>query len=483
MTSTSSGFVINGKRIICNAHGITDQVFIRVRKHGDATKYLARMVAAGHDCDLALLQVHDERFWKGMKPLSFGKIPSLQASVVVVGYPKGGDNISVTKGVVSRVVCGTYSHSNQVLLTIQIDAAINPGNSGGPALQGNTVVGVAFQGMNKAQNIGYIIPTNVVHQFIKDVDRNGKFSGIPCVGLRWQKMENESLRKSLQIPNDNEGILITNIEPLAPCSKVLKVDDVVRKIDEVPVAGDGTIYFRRGERLSHVHLISSKSKKDKVEFEIIREGKTMNVQVDLADPDKLELVPVNLYDQMPSYYVFAGLVFTVLSRPYLRAWGSSWAKKAPSLLVETAFYGMREKAGQQIVVLNQVLAAPVNTSYERVCYLPVVSVNGVKVDNLAHMVELVETAEENKEKFIKFKLMRDKVLVVESKLAKMDSPEILKRNKIANPKSADLRKDTAKKPENNEKKGPKQQEEKVDDTAVPGLEKASGLPEGPKPLT
>ena len=42
----------------------------------------------------------------------------------------------MTKGIVSRVVMSTYSHSLEDLLTIQIDAAINPGNSGGPAIQG-----------------------------------------------------------------------------------------------------------------------------------------------------------------------------------------------------------------------------------------------------------------------------------------------------------------------------------------------------------
>jgi len=438
-SSSSSGFVIEGKRIICNAHGITNHVYIRVRKHGDATKYRAKLLATGHDCDLALLTVDDENFWRGLKPLHFGNIPALQASVIVIGYPKGGDCISVTKGVVSRVVIATYSHSNQVLLCVQIDAAINSGNSGGPALQGDKVVGVAFQGMNKAQNIGYIIPATVVKQFINDVDRNGNFSGIPCVGLKTQILENESLRKSLKIPNDNEGILVIAMEPLAPCAKVLKVNDVIRKIDGVPVAGDGTIFFRRGERLSHVHLITSKSRGDSVRFEIMREGKTMEMEVQLGDPEKLALVPVNLYDALPSYYVYAGLVFTVLSRPYLRAWGSSWSKKAPSPLTEKAFYGVKEKEGQEIVILSQVLAAPVNTSYERVCYLTVLSVNETKVHNLRHMVELVEKAEEEGQQFIKFKLERDKVLVVESKLAREDSAKILKQNQITHSKSADLR--------------------------------------------
>ena len=48
----------------------------------------------------------------------------------MVGYPIGGETISVTTGVVSRIEVTSYSHGATELLGIQIDAAINPGNSG-----------------------------------------------------------------------------------------------------------------------------------------------------------------------------------------------------------------------------------------------------------------------------------------------------------------------------------------------------------------
>ncbi len=48
-----------------------------------------------------------------------------------VGFPVGGDTISVTSGVVSRVEVMTYAAACSELLGIQIDAAINSGNSGG----------------------------------------------------------------------------------------------------------------------------------------------------------------------------------------------------------------------------------------------------------------------------------------------------------------------------------------------------------------
>lgn len=54
----------------------------------------------------------------------------------------GGDNISVTKGIVSRVEPTQYVHGATQLMAIQIDAAINPGNSGGPAIMANKVAGI-----------------------------------------------------------------------------------------------------------------------------------------------------------------------------------------------------------------------------------------------------------------------------------------------------------------------------------------------------
>lgn len=83
----------------------------------------------------------------------------MQDDVTVVGYPTGGDNISVTGGVVSRIELQQYAHGITLALlyfieilivvmkigdaslpAVQIDAAINPGNSGGPVLKDGKVI-------------------------------------------------------------------------------------------------------------------------------------------------------------------------------------------------------------------------------------------------------------------------------------------------------------------------------------------------------
>lgn len=70
----------------------------------------------------AMLTVSDDEFWEGVSPLEFGDLPALQDAVTVVGYPIGGDTISVTSGVVSRMEILSYVHGSTELLGLQVIA-------------------------------------------------------------------------------------------------------------------------------------------------------------------------------------------------------------------------------------------------------------------------------------------------------------------------------------------------------------------------
>ena len=159
-----------------------------------------------------MLTVEDDQFWQGMSPVEFGDLPTLQDALTVVGYPIGGDTISVTIGVVSRIEILSYVHGSTELLGLQvrlkidcppflrsytpvhiffffflgsswflrIDAAINSGNSGGPAFNDKgKCVGIAFQSLKHedVENIGYVIPTPVIMHFILDYEKNGAYTG------------------------------------------------------------------------------------------------------------------------------------------------------------------------------------------------------------------------------------------------------------------------------------------------------------------
>ena len=180
--SGGSGFVIKGKRIMTNAHVVTWGRQILVRRYQDPKPYVAEVEFVGHDCDLAVLRVKDESFFENLEPLEFGELPKVRSAVVTYGYPAGGEEISYTRGVVSRIELKTYAHiGNRQLLSVQTDAAINPGNSGGPVIQDDKVVGVAFQGLSGLENAGFFIPPPIIMHFLKDIE-DGKYQGFPAGG-------------------------------------------------------------------------------------------------------------------------------------------------------------------------------------------------------------------------------------------------------------------------------------------------------------
>ncbi|CAF3326980.1 unnamed protein product [Rotaria sp. Silwood2] len=439
VAKTSSGFIIKNRWILSNAHAVTNQSSIRIRKHGDAKKYPARILYIAHECDLVIMTVDDNKFWNKLEPLTLSNdVPRLQESITIVGYPIGGDNLSVTKGVVSRVVMSTYSHSLEFLLTIQIDAAINPGNSGGPAIQGKHVVGMSFQGQAQAQSIGYIVPVSVIKHVLDDIELHNRYTAFPIMRFHYQPMENTSYRQYLKLNDDQHGILVTSVEQACVLSKVLKEDDVIIAIDNVPIADDGTIYFRRGERLNFRYLEKLKFVDDTVTFKIIREELTLTSPLD----NNQTLVPLHSHDKHPEYLIYAGIVFTVLTRFYLYEFGKrEWHRKAPTNLVNLALYSHLEELNQQIVIINQILVDDVNHGITSNFANSVLeTVNGIKIHNIKHLGELIDKISNNEDDgYIRFGIENKRFIVISCKQAKQSEGRILKQNSIAQPRSEHLR--------------------------------------------
>ncbi|KAK7365230.1 hypothetical protein VNO80_14123 [Phaseolus coccineus] len=431
--TTGSGFVIFGRKILTNAHVVADHTFVLVRKHGYPTKYRAEVKAVGHECDLAILTIESEEFWDGMNSLELGDVPFLQEAVAVVGYPQGGDNISVTKGVVSRVEPTQYVHGASQLMAIQIDAAINPGNSGGPAIMSNKVAGVAFQNLSGAENIGYIIPVPVIKHFISGVEENGKYIGFCSLGLSCQTTENVHLRNHFSMGPDMTGVIVSKINPLSDAYKILKKDDIILSFDGVLLANDGTVPFRNRERITFDHLVSMKKPNEKAIVRVLRDGQEHELSIILQPIQPL--VPVHQFDKLPSYYIFAGLVFVTLTQPYLHEYGEDWYNTSPRRLCERALRELPKKANQQLVILSQVLMDDINAGYERLAELQVLRVNGTEIDNLEHLRQLVQSC--NAE-FLRIDLDDDRVIVLNYEMAKIASSSILKRHRIPSSVSIDL---------------------------------------------
>ncbi|KAK6153322.1 hypothetical protein DH2020_012961 [Rehmannia glutinosa] len=437
-SSSSSGFVIKGRRVLTNAHSVEHYTQVKLKKRGSDTKYVATVLAIGTECDIALLTVDDDEFWEGVSPVEFGDLPALQDAVTVVGYPIGGDTISVTSGVVSRIEILSYVHGSIELLGLQIDAAINSGNSGGPAFSDKGIcVGIAFQSLKHedVENIGYVIPTPVITHFIQDFEKNGTYTGFPNLGIEWQKMENPDLRLSMGMKPDEKGVLIRRIDPTSPQSKILKPSDIILSFDGFDIANDGTVPFRHGERIGFSYLVSQKYTGDSAEIKVLRNSRSLKFTVILETQKRL--IPAHNKGIPPSYYIIAGFVFTTVSVPYLRSeYGKEYGYEAPVKLLDKLLYEMPQSLEEQVVVVSQVLVADINIGYEDIANTQVLAFNGQPVKNLKSLASMVESCNDE---YLKFDLEFQQIVVLKTKTAKAATLDILATHCIPSAMSDDLK--------------------------------------------
>ena len=381
---TGAGFIIEGNRILTNAHVVSNARFISVERENDPAHYIAKVQHIAHDCDLAVLTVADPKFFEGTSALSFtNQIPAIESCVSVYGYPIGGDRLSVTTGVVSRIAFQQYAHSSaDSHLAIQTSAAINPGNSGGPVLQDGKVIGVAFQGFNGevAQNVGYMIPVPVVQRFLKDIE-DGHYDRYMDLSITTFPLLNPAQRKALGLAADGTGVLVGSVAAEGACDGVLRPGDVLLAIDGHPVQSDGFVELD-GERVEMPEVVERKFKGERVTFRILRDKTPLEAtaQFTQAWPHQLQ---ANQYEIAPRYLLFGGLLFQPVSRDFLKA--SQNQNLRVRFLYD--FYVSDEvyKEHPDLIVLSSILPDPVNTYVSGMRGGIVDEINGTKIRTLAQM--------------------------------------------------------------------------------------------------
>jgi len=389
--STGSAFFIGDKMLMTNAHVVSDSKVLRVKRADRVKWYEARTLFTGHDCDLAVITVDDETFWEGMQALRVGNRPAMQSTVSTVGYPMGGNKLSVTEGVVSRIEVQGYSHSGaDSHLAIQIDAPINPGNSGGPVLQDGKVAGVAFQLQFFAQSLGYMIPPSVIRHFLEDI-QDGTYHGYPELGIYTANLQNDTLRAFLGVPEGKTGVLVLKPTPYASASGQLQRNDVLHEIDGIPIENDGTIKVEK-EFFEFTHVVESKQIGDTVTLTVRRDGKVIEVPIKLKKWD-VRMSPGTAYNERPEYLVTGGYLFVPVTTNYLFR-----ARSSEELTYYYRQYyrivAQEGKTREQLVLLSRVLPHA-STRYRAYQNAIVARVNGVEPKDFKHFVELIETCKGN----------------------------------------------------------------------------------------
>ena len=382
--SHGSGSIISGNRILTNAHVVADETFIEVKRYGQTQRYEAEVEFISHQADLALLKVKDKTFFEGTKSLELGVIPKVRQEITVYGFPMGGNSLSVSTGIVSRIEHNRYEHSKEIFLSIQIDAAVNPGNSGGPAISDGKIVGVVMQQISKSQNIGYLVPTEIIKHFLDDV-KDKKYDGFAHIGIGTQKMENETLRGIYAMQKDITGVMVMDISKKSSAFNILKKDDILLSIDGHSIQNDGTVEFLEQQFTSYKYYVDRKQLGDSVVFQVLRDAKIIELEVKLMNiADDNLLVNTLAHDVMPEYFIYDGYVFTPLTRNLFNGNRSTLLK-------------LREAAGEwatdekeEVVILLKVLADKTNRGDHNFALWIVDMVNSQKFKNFDEFKSIIQ---------------------------------------------------------------------------------------------
>ncbi|MEY2493470.1 MAG: hypothetical protein QOH24_2421 [Verrucomicrobiota bacterium] len=398
---TGSGVVIEGKRILTNAHVVlfASQVQVQANQAGD--KISATVEATAPGIDLAILKLDEEKFFDTHSPLPRAEtLPAIKDAAMVYGYPTGGTSLSITKGIVSRIEFVPYNFPVSGL-RIQIDAAINPGNSGGPAVDGDKMIGLAFSHLGGSENIGYIIPCEEIELFLRDLaDRH--YDGKPALFDEFQTLENPALRSFLKLDPSVEGMVVR--QPFKRESAYpLREWDVVTKIGDAPVDDEGMVKIGNNLRVRFLYLVQNVARNGKLPLTIVRANKEMRVEVPVS-PDYPLVIP-DWRDDYPFYFVFGPLVFSEATAQLVT--GLTKIPKGAEWIVTLAYLGsplitrygdQPNSAGERVVyVSSPFFPHKLAKGYGNPALRVVKAVNKQPVKNLKQLTALLR---DTKDEFI-----------------------------------------------------------------------------------
>ena len=415
-----TGVIIGNNLILTAAHIVSDGTFIQVKKSNDAKKYIAKVKWIAHEADLALLEVNDKHFFDNTTAQVFGKLPYRQDGVGVYGYPMGGDEISTTQGIVSRIEQTIFSHSYINHITIQIDAPINPGNSGGPAYNSDgEIVGIAIQGISEADGIGYLVPSEVIKHFLDDI-KDGKYDGYPSDGIGIQYLENKNIKDFYDL-GERDGVLISEIRKNSSADGFLKKGDVILDVDGIKVAGDNTIQLEGNGRISANYLVQKHQIGEMLHMKILRGKKEMKIDF----PLKGEVAIVSLiHEKEARYYMIGGMVFMPLTINYLKNWGKEWKDEAPKEFVHLALTQDKlDRNIDELVILHGILPNEENANYDYMHEL-VTEVDGQQVTSFKQFTNLIK---KSKNTYVNILLNSNQRLIFNKEKALNSDAETMKQ--------------------------------------------------------
>lgn len=453
-STSGTGVLIGPGRVLTNAHVVIYGRDIRVQPAESSRKYDATLVAVSHELDLAVVQIDDEQFDGGdaFLPIAEG-LPQQRDDVSVYGFPIGGETVSVTEGIVSRMEYASIAYGGRGF-RIQVDAALNPGNSGGPVVINDQLAGIVTSGIRTADNIGYLIAAWEIKRFLKRLDEADPVTKQLPQRLSFHcgtiSMENDAQREFYRLPDDRQGRLITVTRDTGD-DYPLKVGDIITAVAGLPVDNDGKVQWN-GRTLQFAGVARLEAdEQNVVAMTVYRDGESMDLEVPLTKRQP-RLLP-HLKGESAEYFIYGPLSFvpaneTLITSLQKMMTDSNKTYQRYSIAeilrmsrwqhpVMTRSGDSQAFEGEQIVLISLKHKHRLMRGVPTVNLRAVDTVNGIKIRNLRHLADVLREMEDE---FVTFQFgERDAApLIVKHDEMMNATLEVMEDNSIRRAASTDL---------------------------------------------
>jgi S1-C subfamily serine protease len=284
-----SGSVLDKRgHILTNNHVIEDAEVILVTLPGGERPYQAELVGTDLSTDIAVLKINAPE--SELYPISLGTSDNLRVGqrVYTLGNPFGF-NGTLTTGIISNLnrTLPSRKRGREMKSIIQTDAAMNPGNSGGPLLDtSGRMVGmnVAIASMSgQSSGLGFAIPINRIRQIVPQLIQQGRVvrADIGIVAVNEIDQGLQIVRTNKGGPADRAGLRGWGIVNRRVSRGLVNynVTQEDRSQADIIVAVDGKKLRAASE---FIDTVEQHRPGDKLVLSIIREGRTMQVEVTLG---------------------------------------------------------------------------------------------------------------------------------------------------------------------------------------------------------
>ena len=390
------GVVLMDGRILVTAELVADHIDVELEKPDTALKAAAQVEVVDYDANLALLAAPSADFLQSIPGARLDESVSVGDRIEVMQLEANGRPVT-TPATVTTIEVGPYPVDENAFLVFKLSVPLQTRENSFtiPALKDGRLVGLVMR-YSPATQTAELVPAPVIAQFLRAAAKQ-PYAGFPRAGLTFSDTRDPQLRRFANLPEGTGGAYVTKVLPGSPADTAgVKAGDVLLSVDGREIDQDGNYEDESFGKISLAHYVSTALQAgQKIPIVVWRDGAEVTLEGTLAPRDRSRMISQPyIFDREPDYVVVGGIVFSELSRQFLREFGRGWQEDAPlKLLYLDRFQSELPPDRGRIVFISSVLSSPNNIGYEGLGFEVVEEINGKPIRSLADVAAAVDAPE------------------------------------------------------------------------------------------